>query len=185
MKTNKVIFLDRDGTINEDKGYISSPKDFHFLPNAIEALKLMKENGFLLIIITNQSGIGRDYYTEEDYHKVTDKMGTILKENNLIIDDCFYCPHSPESNCDCRKPGTVMIDKAIEKWNVDISKSFFIGDKLTDIQAGNTCNLETILISNTVKDFQQNYTAKDLMESYKYIIKHSNISEENNNLLHL
>lgn len=172
MTTNKVIFLDRDGTINKDDGYISSPDDFHFLPNAIEALKLMKQTGFLLIIITNQSGIGRNYYTEEDYHKVTDKMITTLKANNLVIDDCFYCPHSPESNCDCRKPGTGMIEQAIEKWNVDISKSFFIGDKLTDIQAGNACNLETILISDTLKDFNQNHTAKDLMESYNYITQY-------------
>lgn len=163
---NKVIFLDRDGTINKDYGYVKDPNKLELLKGAVEGLLLFRDLGFKLIVITNQSGIGRDYYTLDDYHAVTDKLNEKLKEHSIILDDCYYCPHSPESNCACRKPSTGMLDKAIKKWNVDLDNSFFIGDKQSDIQAGINIGVTTLLISDTDdKSFSQNYTIRNLTDA--------------------
>ncbi|EKD25746.1 MAG: Phosphoheptose isomerase [uncultured bacterium] len=170
---NKAVFLDRDGTINIDYGYVSDPKKFEFLPKAIEGLRKISELGYLLIIISNQSGIGRGYYTIEDYEKVTKKMLDYLTLQNIKIAECFYCPHSPESNCICRKPGTKMVEDAIAKWKVDPKQSYFIGDKESDIKAGSLSGLKTILISNTPKTFGQDFTATDLMNVADYILQSS------------
>ena len=105
---NKAVLLDRDGTINIDYEYISKVEDFKFLPDSIKALKLLSSTYYKLIIISNQSGIGRGYYTIEDYNKVTNYMLKELKKNNIRIDKIYFCPHAPEENCECRKPNIKM-----------------------------------------------------------------------------
>lgn len=165
----KAIFLDRDGTINVDYGYVSKVENFFLLPNTIEGLKKFSEMGYMLIVISNQSGIGRDYYTLEDYHNVTNKMLSTLKQSGIKITDCFYCPHSPESNCDCRKPKPKMIQNAIEKWNVDPNLSWFIGDKKSDIDAGKALSIKTILISKSPKEYNQDCIVPDLLAAANYI----------------
>ena len=171
----KAVFLDRDGTINVDYGYVSRVEKFEILPGAVEGLKKMRSMDYLLIIISNQSGIGRGYYSIPDYEKVMETMHQQLGQKGITIDDCFYCPHSPESNCSCRKPGTKMIEEAIRKWDVNVSESFFIGDKESDMKAGRKSGLKTILISEKEKDFKQNYQVKNLLEAAEIIEKEHNL----------
>lgn len=137
---NKAIFLDRDGTINIDKGYVYKLDDFEFLPGAREALRIFQDLGFLLIIVTNQSGIARGYYTEDDYLRLDKGLKEDLDLHGIEITDSFFCPHLPDGKipkyaieCDCRKPKLGMYEKAIKKYNIDINHSICIGDKERDV----------------------------------------------------
>lgn len=149
----KAIFLDRDGTINVDKDYIYKKEDLEFEVGVIEALKNFKKLGYMLIVVTNQSGIGRNYYTEEDLKNFNDHMNNILKEYNADIDAFYFCPHHPtkaigeyKKDCSCRKPNNKMIEDAIKEYNIDRENSYMIGDKLSDIQAGIKSNLQTVIV---------------------------------------
>ena len=152
---NKAVFLDRDGTINVEKNYLFKIEDFEFLPGVIEALKLFQENGYKLIIITNQSGIARGYYTEEDFHKLNDWMIDTLKKYGIYIDAVYYCPHHPDAinqeyrmDCQCRKPNIGLFIKAAEEFNIDLSKSIAIGDKIRDCSICSTTSCSGYLIGN-------------------------------------
>lgn len=136
---NKAIFLDRDGTINSDKHYLYKIDEFEFLPYVSEGLKLLQEGGFLLIIITNQSGIARGYYTEKELENLNKWMLQQLKREGVIISKIFYCPHLPGAKikkyrkvCDCRKPALGMFERAVLEFDIDLSQSYTIGDKLRD-----------------------------------------------------
>ncbi|MFX1312497.1 MAG: D-glycero-beta-D-manno-heptose 1,7-bisphosphate 7-phosphatase [Promethearchaeota archaeon] len=142
------IFLDRDGVINKEVNYLSNPDDFEFIPGSIQALKLLKQKEYLLIIITNQAGIARGYFSEETLKQIHNKMIKILENENVFIDDIFYCPHHPDFTglCDCRKPKPGMILKAQEKYNLDLANSFMVGDTLNDIKTGIAANCKTVLV---------------------------------------
>ncbi|MEO2067929.1 MAG: HAD family hydrolase [Desulfurobacteriaceae bacterium] len=129
----KAIFLDRDNTLIKDDGYIHEPEKVELLEGVPEGLKLLKEKGYLLIVVSNQSGIGRGYFEEKDFHAVNRRLQELLKPYHVQIDDFFFCPHHPNDNCNCRKPKTGMVEKAVKKWNIDLSKSFVIGDKEIDV----------------------------------------------------
>lgn len=136
---NKAIFLDRDGTINVEKHYLYKIEDFEFLPGVVEALKALQEAGYLLIIITNQSGIARGYYTEEDFQKLNDWMISTLKQHGVMITDVYFCPHLPDAevefyrkDCSCRKPKLGLYRQAVLDYNILLSKSYAIGDKIRD-----------------------------------------------------
>ena len=136
---NKAIFLDRDGTINVEKNYLYRIEDFEFLPGVVDALRQLQRAGYLLIIVTNQSGIGRGYYSEDDFLKLNDWMGSTLKEQGVTISDVYYCPHLPNAQiekyrkiCNCRKPLLGMYEQAICDHDIDLSKSYAIGDKIRD-----------------------------------------------------
>jgi len=129
----KAVFLDRDNTLIEDEGYIHEPEKVKLLPGVGEGLKLLKEKGFLLIVVSNQSGIGRGYYKEEDFHAVNRKLQELLKPYGVQIDDFFFCPHKPEENCSCRKPKPGMVLEAEKKWKIDLKESYVIGDKDIDV----------------------------------------------------
>ena len=122
QKGNKAIFLDRDGVINVEVGYLSNPDDFKIIEGSIEALKILNKKEFLLIVITNQAGIARGYYTEEILNTIHNKMKSILKAQNVTLTDIYFCPHHPEFTgyCDCRKPNPGMILKAKKKYNIDL-----------------------------------------------------------------
>lgn len=137
---NKAIFLDRDGTINVDYGYVFEKEKLHFIDGVIKALKAFRSMGYKLIIITNQSGIARGYYTEEQMNEFNNYMCNILKKNGVIIDKIYYCPHC-EDNCNCRKPKTELFYKAKQDFDIDFSKSFAIGDKERDLSI---CKKEAI-----------------------------------------
>ena len=148
----KAIFLDRDGTINIEKDYIYKSEDLVFEEGTIEALKTFKNLGYILIVVSNQSGIARGYFTEEDLNIFNNNMNEILKKNGAEITEFYCCPHHPDGIgeykkvCECRKPNNKMIEDAIKKYNIDREKSYMIGDKTSDIGAGLKSNLKTVLV---------------------------------------
>ena len=148
----KAIFLDRDGTINVEKDYIYKSEDLVFEEGSIEALKTFKNLGYILIVVSNQSGIARGYFTEEDLNIFNNNMNEILKKNGVEITEFYCCPHHPDGIgeykkvCECRKPNNKMIEDAIKKYNINREKSYMIGDKTSDIGAGLKSNLKTVLV---------------------------------------
>ncbi len=147
------IFLDRDGTINEDVNFLSSPEQIVLIENSAEAIKEANELGLKVIVFTNQSGIARGYFTEEDLHRIHKRLDELLAEKGAKVDAYYYCPHHPtEGNgeykveCECRKPKDGMLRRASREQNIDLKKSFVIGDRCVDIQAGKTAGATTILV---------------------------------------
>ncbi len=140
---NKALFLDRDGTLNVEKNYVYKIEDFEFIDGIIELIKTYQEKGFLIFIITNQAGIARGYYTEQDYQILTNWMINELKTYGIKIAKVYHCPHHPKvtGECDCRKPSPGMILKAINEFNINPSKSVLIGDKKSDILAGENAGI--------------------------------------------
>ena len=150
----KAIFLDRDGVINIDHGFVYQIEKFEFVDGIFEFLKEAQRRGYTLIIVTNQSGIGRGYYTLEDFEKLTDFMIKQMQKEGINIskEQIFFCPHAPEENCSCRKPEPKMILDAKDKFNIDLGKSYLIGDKITDIEAGIRAGIpNNILITKNSK----------------------------------
>ena len=127
------LFLDRDGVINVDSGYVGKQEDFEFFPGIFDICRIAKQLGYLIFVVTNQSGIGRGYYTEQDFLKLNDWMCGVFKEHGVEIDKVYYCSSldSPD-----RKPEPGMILRAAEEYDIDLSRSILVGDKDTDIQAG-------------------------------------------------
>ncbi|TKB43083.1 D-glycero-beta-D-manno-heptose 1,7-bisphosphate 7-phosphatase [Thalassotalea mangrovi] len=152
---SKALFLDRDGIINIDHGYVSKIESFDFNPGIFELCYAAQQKGYLLIVITNQSGIGRGKYTEQDFQVLTEWMKGKFSEQQITINDVFYCPHHPTNakppylqDCQCRKPGPGMIVDAAKRHNIDLSQSIFLGDKSSDMEAAQAANVSTrILLS--------------------------------------
>lgn len=173
----KAVFLDRDGTINVEKHYLYKIEDFEFLPGVIQGLKKLQDLGFILVIITNQSGIARGYYTEEDYNKLTGYMLSILESNGVYISKVCYCPHLEDAIipkyrkiCDCRKPKLGMYYKAIEEFNIDLSKSWAIGDKERDCEICNVSECKGILLSSQESNNNSTlYNAKNFSDAVAII----------------
>ncbi len=132
----KAIFLDRDGVVNVEKDYLYKIEDFEFIDGLFEALQYLKSLGFLFFVITNQSGIGRGYYQEEDFLNLTKWMIEQFQQKGIEISQVEYCPHSPEVECNCRKPKTGMIEKIAQNFQIDFQNSWIIGDKESDIECG-------------------------------------------------
>ena len=154
----KTIFLDRDGVINRkiDDDYVKSWDEFEFLPDAIEALKILTENDFRLIVVTNQRGIARGLMTEADLHEVHSHMLAELKKYGATIAGIFHCPHDKDQ-CDCRKPLPGLFLQATQKFpDIDFTKAIMIGDSLSDIEAGNALGCKTIFVNDAqaIADFQ-------------------------------
>lgn len=171
----KAVFLDRDGTINLDKGYVHKIEDFEFLPNSLKALKLLESNNFCLILITNQSGIARGYYTEKDFQILNNWLLEFLGEKGIIITDVFYCPHMIGSkikkynkNCNCRKPGIGLFKNAINKYNIDIDNSYAIGDKIRDLSITRYSSCNGYLIGNSEKSETINKVKNGFHKNIKY-----------------
>lgn len=149
----KVIFLDRDGTLNVEVNYLYRPEDLQLLPGVPEALRRLKEAGYKLVVVTNQAGVARGYYREADVDTLHRYMNEILAADGAEIDAFFYCPHHPEhgigaykKNCLCRKPGTGMFEQAEALFDVDRKSSWMIGDKLIDTEAGRNYGVRTVLV---------------------------------------
>jgi D-glycero-D-manno-heptose 1,7-bisphosphate phosphatase len=148
----KTIFLDRDGVINKEVNYLHKIDDFEFIDGIFKTCLYFQNLGYKIIIITNQSGISRGYYTESDYQKLTQWMLEQFQYKNVNILDVFHCPHGPDSTCDCRKPKPGMFLKAKAKHNTDMEKSWMIGDKERDIIAANRAGIHnTILLKSSYK----------------------------------
>lgn len=130
------VFIDRDGTIIVEKVYLSDPDGVELVGGSIEALRTLRAAGFLLVVVTNQSGIARGLYTLDDYHAVAARLDRDLADHGIVVDATHFCPHHPEKTgpCSCRKPGTGMYRRAAEALDIDLGASFYIGDKITDVQ---------------------------------------------------
>jgi D-glycero-D-manno-heptose 1,7-bisphosphate phosphatase len=145
MKKQKAIFLDRDGVINIEKNYLYKIEDFEFISGVIDAMKYLQYKGYLLFIITNQSGIRRGYYTKDDFNNLTSWMLDVLKKQNITISQVEYCPHTPDDNCTCRKPRTGMIDNILANFDIDLENSWLIGDKSSDILCAKNANIKNTI----------------------------------------
>lgn len=159
MAMKAAVFLDRDGVINIDHGYVSKIDDFKFIEGSIEAMQILKGKGYLLVVVTNQSGIARGYYSEEDFHNLTEWMDWSLADKGIDLDGIYYCPHHADKGignykveCDCRKPNSGMFESAIADLAIDPNMSFLVGDKLSDIKAGIKAGLKGNYLVNSGND---------------------------------
>ena len=176
---NKAIFLDRDGTINIDEGYVHKIEDLEFIPNVTEGLRRLQKE-YQLIIVSNQTGIGRGYYTEEDYFAFRNEMHKRLKEQGILITAEYFCPHHPEKGigkyrvyCNCRKPKIGMLEQAAQDFNLNLNECWMIGDNVSDIDAGKNANCRTIHVLTGEKKepiVYADFVAKDLIEAANYIL---------------
>ncbi len=178
MRSQKLfVILDRDGTILVDHPYLSDPEKIEFFPNAPEALKQLQKAGFGLIVVTNQSGIGRGFSTMESLEKVHEKFRELLVQQGVILDGIYVCPHAPEENCLCRKPETALIQKASQELNFELKESYVIGDKDSDIEMGKKVGAYTILLKTSPRKndnkilCKPDSTAGSLLDAVKIILR--------------
>jgi len=169
---NKALFLDRDGVINVEKDYLYKIEDFEFINGIFNLCKYYTDLGYIIVVVTNQSGIAREYYSKEDFSRLTVWMKEVFSKNSIAIKDVYYCPHHPaiSGECSCRKPKPGMLLDAAEKHNIDLSNSIIIGDKERDIEAGlNAGLLETYFFDekSTVKESKATKIVKNLDEIWK------------------
>jgi D-glycero-D-manno-heptose 1,7-bisphosphate phosphatase len=166
----KVIFLDRDGVINIDNHYVYKKKDFVFNDGIFELLHKIKDE-YKFIVITNQSGIAKEYFTQKDFFDIMDYMKKEFLKQDIEILDIFYCPHKAEDYCKCRKPNIGMIEKACRKYDINLAYSWFIGDNITDMQCANNANIKNkILINKDIKSIYTNcYKINTLYEALDII----------------
>ena len=183
------VFLDRDGTINEQMGYINHLSRFVILPGVPEAIRLLNENGFLVIIVSNQSGVARGYFPIELVHEVHALLTGALEEEGAGIDGFFFCPHHPRgdvagyrSSCDCRKPGTGLIDQARNTYDIDMSGSYVVGDRYLDMELAHRVNLKGILVKTgygrgdiaynlSKMAVKPTHIARDLLHAVRWILE--------------
>jgi D-glycero-D-manno-heptose 1,7-bisphosphate phosphatase len=181
----KIVFLDRDGVINKypgDKSYVTSAKNFRFLPRVKDALKLLSDAGFMIFIVSNQAGVGKGLYSQKKLDEITSKMIFALVRSGVNISGVYYCIHKPDDNCTCRKPNIGLIKKALHDFmikNGNLRKEYFIGDSQIDIKTAIKAGLKSILVlsgkeklSNRSNwEVQPNFIAKDLLSAVKIVLK--------------
>jgi D-glycero-D-manno-heptose 1,7-bisphosphate phosphatase len=142
----RAVFLDRDGTINREVGVLSDPDEVELLPGAAEAIARLNEDGWLVIVVSNQSGVGRGYFTEEAVEKVHQRLQMILSDEGARFDAIYYCPYHPDTGCDCRKPALGLLRQAVADFDIDVCRSFVIGDKVSDVEMGHRAGCRTALV---------------------------------------
>lgn len=168
---NKALFLDRDGVINIDHGYVYEPAKFEFVPGVFAACKAFVDAGFKLIIVTNQSGIGRGYYSEADFHALTKWVISQFAAHDVTVTDVYFCPHHPQKalpaylkDCDCRKPAPGMLLQGIAEHHIDAAHSIMVGDKLSDMQAASKAAIGTRVLVRSGQQFDT-----DAIDSADYV----------------
>ena len=171
---NDAVFIDRDGTLVKDLGFLHKVKDFKILPNVIEGLKLL--NNYKIFITTNQSGIGRGIFKMEDFLNFDAHLIKELKKYDIKIEKTYYCPHTPEDNCDCRKPKIKFLKEAEKEFDIDLSKSFVIGDRKSDVDFGKSAGCKTVFVltgeaDKYKDDVTPDYVANDMLDAAEWILK--------------
>ncbi len=185
---HRAVFLDRDGTINEEVGYVNHLERFRLLPRASEAILLLNRNDIKAVVVTNQAGVARGYFPESLIHLVHQKMEELFQDRGAHLDGIYYCPHHPDvgeppyrQKCRCRKPQTGMIEKAVKDLGIDCSKSYMIGDRGADIEFGQRVGAKTILVLTGYGKGEWEYfgrqwkskpdfVAQDLYEAVQWIL---------------
>lgn len=174
----RAVFLDRDGTLIQEKNYLHKIEDVELVPGAGKALAKLKKRGFLLILVTNQSGVGRGFFTMEDVQRVHRHILAVLQKDGATLDGVYICPHQPEDNCDCRKPRTKLVRDATEKFGIDLPRSYMIGDREIDVELGQRAGCRTILVSTgygaqvaAEKKAEPDCRAVNLAEAVEWILK--------------
>ena len=183
------VFIDRDGTINEQMGYVNHISRFVLLPGTAEGIRLLNRHQYLAIIVSNQSGVARGYFPMELIDRVHAHMKDLLAKEGANIDGIFFCPHYPRGTvpeysveCDCRKPGTGLVQKACEKFDIDMKNSYVIGDRCSDIELAERSNLQGIMVTTGYglgdieyvlpnKPFKPLHIARDFLHAVRWIIE--------------
>ncbi len=188
INRNIAVFLDRDGTINEEANFVRKPEEFVLIPKAADAIVKLNRLGIKTFVLTNQSGIARGYYTEEILSLIHDRMKELLSDLGAYVDDIFFCPHHPEGSvpeysieCQCRKPKPGLVLGAEKKYRLDLERSFVIGDMERDIETGKALNMKTILVLTgkgaetkeklTAAGKTPDFIAEDLLDAANFIEK--------------
>lgn len=176
----RAVFLDRDGVINVDSpDYIRSWEDFHFAADIFDVLRELAATDYLIIIVSNQSAIGRGLTTDANVREIHARMRTTIEENGGRLDAVYYCPHTPEDRCGCRKPEPAMILRAAAEFDIDLRNSFMIGDKMSDVEAGKKAGARTIILqagsdppcrANSNGGLSPEYRAQTLHDALRYIL---------------
>jgi heptosyltransferase-2 len=141
------VFLDRDGTLNHDPGYVKSAAELRLLPGVVAALARLKAAGARLVVVTNQSGIGRGFLTLKDLEAIHARLQGILEQEDAALDAIYFCPHHPNDGCRCRKPGTAMVERAVSELQVDLTRSYVVGDHARDMQLARSVGAKAILVT--------------------------------------
>lgn len=164
MSLNKALFLDRDGVINIDHGYVHERENFDFVDGIFELVAAARELNYKIIIITNQAGIARGFYTEAQFHELMNWLKT-----KLPYDAYYFCPHHPDEGCNCRKPKAGMVLQAQAEHGIDLSQSLLIGDRETDIGAAKNAGIATKILFNSSAETAADFTIKNLLEAKKFL----------------
>ena len=172
MNHSKAVFFDRDGVINIDFGYVYEIENFIFKDGIFDLMKYLIQKKYLLFIVTNQSGISRGFYSQDDYEKVTNYMLSEFNKNDINITEILHCPHQPNDFCECRKPNPFMVNKLSNKFNINKNLSWMIGDKITDIEfALNAGVKNSVLLSDKIKETKFKTTIVNKISTIKNLIK--------------
>ncbi|OGP88122.1 MAG: hypothetical protein A2031_03165 [Deltaproteobacteria bacterium RBG_19FT_COMBO_43_11] len=192
MKKNAAVFLDRDGTINEEVGYLDNLAKVKIIPAAFEAIRLININAMKTVVISNQAGVARGLFSEEFVNITNEYLQTALRGKNAIIDKFYYCPHHPtegigqyRQKCNCRKPASGMLLRAAEEMNIDLEQSYIIGDRYNDIEAGKKVGVKGVLVKTgfgqsllqddgpdrLTPQNKPDFIAADILEAIQLILK--------------
>jgi D-glycero-D-manno-heptose 1,7-bisphosphate phosphatase len=168
----KAVFIDRDGTLMLDTGYCHEPEKVRLIEGAAEGLRLLHDAGFFLVIVTNQSGLARGYFSEKELVAVNLRLRDELRAHGADFGAVFYCPHHPDDGCDCRKPRPGLILRAALEYSLELESSFTVGDQESDILAGKSAGTRTVMISDVgVSQSSADFIAKDLVEAAGIILR--------------
>lgn len=176
---NKAVFVDRDDTINRDVRYCSRAEDFELMATAGVGIRSLNKEGFKVVVITNQSGIARGYFTEEMLKKIHQKMAAELAKYGAHVDAIYYCSHHPDEDCECRKPRPKLAHQAMRELNIDPRQSFFIGDRLMDMELARTIGCKSVMIPSESGreelkncDISPDYVALNFESAVKWVLQH-------------
>ncbi|TAN58341.1 MAG: HAD family hydrolase [Rhodospirillales bacterium] len=174
MSPRRFVLIDRDGTLNVERDYLSDPAGLELIPGAAEGLRLLRQLGFGLAVITNQSGIARGYFTPKDLDSIHARLAELLKYEEITLDGVYICPHGPDDDCDCRKPLPGLALQAAAELGFDPSQAFVIGDKAVDVDLGRAVGAKTILVRTGYgKGYegkcQPDHVADDLLAAARWI----------------
>ena len=167
--TTRAVFVDRDGTLNPDLHYLSEAARLEVFRGVIEGVRLLRAHGYLIVCVTNQSGIARGFYRDEDVRAIHDRLNQVLAAGGTKVDRFYYCPHAPEDRCACRKPGVELFERARNDLGTDFAASAVIGDRSLDVEAGERLGLVTLLVPGVgrereaVRETEEHHVVPDLV----------------------